>query len=150
MKKNLLKIYEGFFDDLDKLNKNLNKKDKKNVNEIKITPLAFSKLILLLHQKKITPKTGQEILKIMYESGKDPVTLMRENDLEVKTEDNLEELEKNINQVIKKYEKQWIEYKNGKEVLLKFFIGQSMAETKGRFPASKIEEIIKNNLQKND
>ena len=29
MKKNLLKIYEGFFDDLDKLNKNLNKKDKK-------------------------------------------------------------------------------------------------------------------------
>ena len=28
MKKNLLKIYEGFFDDLDKLNKNLNKEDK--------------------------------------------------------------------------------------------------------------------------
>ena len=30
MKKNILNLYEGFFDDLDKLNKNLNKKDKKN------------------------------------------------------------------------------------------------------------------------
>ena len=30
MKKNLLKIYESFFDDLDKLNKNLNKEDKEN------------------------------------------------------------------------------------------------------------------------
>ena len=30
MKKNLLKIYEKFFDDLDQLNKNLNKKDKVN------------------------------------------------------------------------------------------------------------------------
>ena len=30
MKKNLLKIYEGFFDDLDKLNPNQNKEDKLN------------------------------------------------------------------------------------------------------------------------
>jgi len=122
------------------------KKDKKNIDKIKITPLDFSKLIILLHQRKITPKTGQEILKIMYELGKNPEDIMKENNLEIKTEDNLEELEKNIEQIIKKYEKQWLEYKNGKEALLKFFIGQTMAETKGRFPASKIEEIIKNNL----
>src|SRR5574344_567022 len=30
MKKNILNLYEGFFDDLDKLNKNLNKEDKVN------------------------------------------------------------------------------------------------------------------------
>ncbi len=126
------------------------KKDKKNIDEIKIKPLEFSKLILLLHQEKITAKTGQEILEIMYKIGKDPENIMKENNLERKTEDNLEELEKNVEKVIKKYEKQWLEYQNGKEALLKFFIGQTMAETKGRFSASKIEEIIKNNLQKNE
>ena len=30
MKRNLLKIYEGFFDDLDKLNPNQNKEDKED------------------------------------------------------------------------------------------------------------------------
>ncbi len=117
--------------------------DKKNIDDIKIKPVDFAKLILLLHQEKITVKAGQKILKIMYETGNNPNDIMTENNLEQKTTDNSAELEKVIIEIIKKYSKQWLEYKNGKEALLQFFIGQIMAETKGHYQAKTIVELIK-------
>ena len=38
------------------------------------------------------------------------------------------------------------QYKNGKEVLLKFFVGKVMAESKGKGDPQKIEEILKEKL----
>ena len=72
------------------------KKDKKDIDEIKIKPAAFAKFILLLHQKKITATAGQKILNLMYTTGNDPENLMVENNFEIKSEDNYEELEKII------------------------------------------------------
>ncbi|MFA5644075.1 MAG: Asp-tRNA(Asn)/Glu-tRNA(Gln) amidotransferase subunit GatB [Patescibacteria group bacterium] len=116
--------------------------DKKNIRDIKISPENFAELILLLHQEKINSSAGQKILKIMYEKGADPSNVMEEMGLEQKQE-NSEILEKIIDKIIEKYPQQLEEYQNGKEVLLQFFIGKIMAETKGRYNPEKITEIIK-------
>ncbi len=122
--------------------------DKKDINNIKIKPVDFAKLILLLHSKKITVKAGQKVLEIMYKTGNNPNDIMVENNLEQKTMENSEELEKVVSKIIQKNVKQWEEYKNGKEALLQFFIGQIMAETKGHYQAKTIVELIKKQNEK--
>ncbi len=120
------------------------KADKKGINEIKISAENFAELICLLHQEKINSTAGQKILKIMYENGNSPTAIMQEQNLEQKNDSNTEELENIVSKIIKEYPKQLAEYQGGKEALLQFFIGKVMAETKGRYKADKIIEIIKN------
>lgn len=118
------------------------KEDNQNIKNIKITAENFAELILLLHQEKITKNSGQEILKIMYETGGDPSNIMEEKNLEIKTEDNEAELENIILDIIKEFSDQWQEFLSGKDVLLQFFIGKTMAQTQGRYRPKKIIEII--------
>ena len=126
------------------------KEDKKTIKEIKITAENFAELMLLLHQEKITNSSGQEILKIMYKTGGDPSNIMEENNLEQKREDNQAELLEIINQVISQHSKQFNQYLAGKEALLQFFIGKTMAETKGRYNPKKITETIENLKKQNE
>lgn len=120
------------------------KTDKKSINEIKISAENFAELISLLHDEKINSTAGQKILKIMYENGDSPTNIMLEQNLEQKNDNNPEELKKIIEKIIKEYPEQWVEYQKGKEALLQFFIGKIMAETRGRYRADKIIELIKN------
>ena len=118
------------------------KEDGQSIKNIKITAENFAELILLLHQEKITKNSGQEILKIMYEQGGDPINIMEEKNLEIKSEDNLAELEEIISSLIKEFSSQWQEFLDGKEVLVQFFIGKTMTATQGRYRPKKIIEII--------
>ena len=54
MKKNILNLYEGFFDDLDKLNPNQNKEDKvNNKSLIKVLFYSFETDFTDVFKKKI-------------------------------------------------------------------------------------------------
>jgi aspartyl-tRNA(Asn)/glutamyl-tRNA(Gln) amidotransferase subunit B len=82
----------------------------------------------------------------MYKNGGDPTDIMQEKGLE--QIDNEEKLKDIILEIIKSHPKELAEYKNGKEALLKFFIGQTMAKTKGKANPAKIQEILKEELNK--
>jgi aspartyl-tRNA(Asn)/glutamyl-tRNA(Gln) amidotransferase subunit B len=122
------------------------KKDKKNISDIKITAENFAELITLHYQGKINSTTLYDILKVMYKNGGDPTDIMQEKGLE--QIDNEEKLKDIILEIIKSHPKELAEYKNGKEALLKFFIGQTMAKTKGKANPAKIQEILKEELNK--
>ena len=77
----------------------------------------------------------------MYKNGGDPGNIMQDMGLE--QIDDEAELEKTIKQVIADNPKQAEEYKNGKETVLKFFIGQTMASTKGKANPILVSKIIK-------
>jgi aspartyl-tRNA(Asn)/glutamyl-tRNA(Gln) amidotransferase subunit B len=117
--------------------------DKISIKESKISPENFAELILLLGQEKISTPAGQKILKIMYEKGSDPSDVMDEENLEQKNDENDEELESIIKKIIDENSSQFKEYQEGKDPVLQFFIGKTMAEGKGRYNPKKIIEIIK-------
>jgi aspartyl-tRNA(Asn)/glutamyl-tRNA(Gln) amidotransferase subunit B len=122
------------------------KKDKKTINDIKITAENFAELVTLNYQGKINSTTLYEILKEMYKNGGDPSDIMQEKGLEqIDSEEKLKDV---IIEIIKSHPKELKEYKNGKEALLKFFIGQTMAKTKGKANPTKIQEILKEELSK--
>ena len=116
-------------------------KDNLSIKDIKITPENFAELIALVYQEKINSSAGTKILAQMYKNGGDPGNIMQDMGLE--QIDDEAELEKTIKQVIADNPKQAEEYKNGKETVLKFFIGQTMASTKGKANPILVSKIIK-------
>jgi aspartyl-tRNA(Asn)/glutamyl-tRNA(Gln) amidotransferase subunit B len=117
------------------------REDNLTISDIKITPENFAELITLVYQDKVNSSAGQQILEVMYKKGGDPSNIMQELGLE--QIDNDEELEETIKEIIEKNPKQVEEYKAGKEALLQFFVGQTMAATKGKANPKKVIPILK-------
>jgi len=118
------------------------KEDGKNISDILITPENFAELITLVYQNKINSSAGQKILEVMYQKGGDPTDIMTKLGLEQM--DNTEELKIIIQEIIEKNPKQVSEYKNGKENILQFLVGQTMAATKGKANPKTVTEMLKN------
>ena len=122
------------------------KEDNKNIKDINITPENFAELVTLIYKDKINSSTGQKILEIMYTKGGDPTNIM--TDLGLEQMDNTDELEGIIKEILEKNQSQVEEYKSGKENVLQFFVGQTMAATKGKANPKKVTEILKKILSK--
>ncbi|MCD4694200.1 Asp-tRNA(Asn)/Glu-tRNA(Gln) amidotransferase subunit GatB [bacterium] len=117
------------------------KKESMKIADIKITPENFAELICLVYENKINSSAGQKILEIMYKKGGDPTDIMQEEGLEQM--DNKKELESAIKEVLDKNKDQVEQYKEGKTTVLQYFVGQTMAATKGKANPQKVSEIIK-------
>ena len=66
----------------------------------------------------------------MFESGKDPEIIVKEEGLEVITDENF--LLEVVKKVVKQNPNSVADYKNGKEKAFGFLMGQLMKETKGK------------------
>ncbi|MEA3398448.1 MAG: Asp-tRNA(Asn)/Glu-tRNA(Gln) amidotransferase subunit GatB [Patescibacteria group bacterium] len=141
-KKKLAKITANWL--LSELFKHL-KTDNKNIKDINITPENFAELVSLVYQGKINSSAGQKILEIMYAKGGDPTNIM--SDLGLEQIDNTAELEKIINKIISNNPEQVNDFKNGKETLMQFFVGQTMAATSGKANPKMVKEILKKLLK---
>jgi len=119
-------------------------KDNMKRKDLKISPENMAELIKLIYEKKINSSAGQAILKEMYKKGLDPSDIAQ--DLDLKQIDNEGELENFIKKVITTNKEQVVEYQNGKETLLKFFVGKVMQESKGKANPQKIEKLLKEKL----
>lgn len=116
------------------------KEENKTIKDTRITPENFAELITLIYQDKVNSSAAQKILKVMYKKGGDPTNIME--DLGLEQMDNSDELEAAIEEMLDKNPTQVEEYKNGKETLIKFFIGQVMASTRGKANPKIVEEIL--------
>jgi len=148
-KKDKLKITDEEFKKLTKLSSNYIITDLQSLlkgslfqeDKFSITPENFAELICLVYENKINSSAGQKILEIMYEKGGDPTNIMQEEGLEQM--DNEKELEDIVKNILNKNKDQVKQYKEGKTTVLQYFVGQTMAATKGKANPQKIPEIIK-------
>jgi len=122
------------------------KTDKISINDINITPENFAELITLVYQGKVNSSAGQTILEEMYKKGGDPTQIMANLGLE--QIDDKAELEKIIQKILDKNQVQVKQYKQGKENVLQYFVGQTMAETKGKANPKVVIAILKKLLSK--
>jgi len=109
-----------------------------------ITAENFAEFIALIADGKISSKAGQQILKTMVETKKDPSDIMQEGNLEQVGESD--ELTEVIEKVIKQNEHVVKDYKGGKETALKFLMGQVMRLTQGRANPQIVEQTLKKAL----
>jgi aspartyl-tRNA(Asn)/glutamyl-tRNA(Gln) amidotransferase subunit B len=128
---------------LSELLKHLNANNK-NLKDLKITPENFAELIALIYQNKINSSAGQKILEIMYNRGGDPTQIMSELGLE--QIDDEKALENIISDILNKNQNQVQEYRQGKQNVLQYLVGQVMAATKGKANPVKTAKLLKSLL----
>ncbi len=112
--------------------------------DIKITPENMGQLLAMLYENKINSSTGQLILKSMFETGIDPMQFAKENDLLQENDENV--LEVLVDKIINDNPDQVIQYRDGKENLMKYFVGVVMKETRGRANPVMVEKLFKDKL----
>jgi aspartyl-tRNA(Asn)/glutamyl-tRNA(Gln) amidotransferase subunit B len=116
------------------------KADNKKVGDLKMTAENFAELVCLIYQGKINSSAGQSILEKMYWEGGDPTDIMGVLGLEQL--DNESELEEAVRKIISNNPAQLEQYRQGKTNVFQFFVGQVMAETKGKANPKIVKELL--------
>lgn len=141
-KKKLAKITSNWL--TGELFKHINK-DNLTIKDIKITPENFAEFIALVYQEKVNSSAAQTIMEVLYRQGGDPSQIMA--DLGLEQLDNEAELEEIIEGVLAKNPIQVEQYRAGKENVLQFLVGQTMAATRGKANPKKVADILLKRLK---
>ena len=114
---------------------------KINISDFPVTALNLGKLINLIKSGTISGKIAKEVFAIMLENNADPEKIVKEkNMIQISDSSEIEAIAKKI---IKANPAQADEYRNGKEKVFGFFVGQVMKETKGKANPKVVNDTLK-------
>ena len=120
--------------------------NEKNI-EIAQSPISaknLAKLINLIKNGTISGKIAKTIFELMMDGDIDPQIIVEEKGL--KQQSDPKALDALIDKIINDNREKAIEYKQGKEKLFGFFVGQAMKASGGKANPQLINEILKNKL----
>ncbi len=115
-----------------------------SAQESAISPERFVKLLQLVETGTISLKVAREIFSELYASGKDPEALIQEKGLSQVSDD--EALMSFIREVIANHPVQVNQYKDGKEAVLGYLVGQVMKASQGKANPGKVNALLKSTL----
>jgi aspartyl-tRNA(Asn)/glutamyl-tRNA(Gln) amidotransferase subunit B len=119
-------------------------KNSTTITLSQVKPTALSKLLGKIAQKEISANAGKRVLEIMWETQKDVDQIIDEEQLIQISDDTV--LQKVVDKIVKNYPKQVGEYKEGKEKILGFLVGQVLKETKGQANPSVAKTLLEQTL----
>ncbi len=116
------------------------------VEQIPFPAEYLARMIKLIESGKISGTIAKKVFEKMFESGKDPETIVKEEGLEVVSDEGA--LVGIVKSILEKNPQSVEDYKNGKEKAIGFLVGQAMKETKGKANPQIINKILKEELDK--
>lgn len=118
---------------------------RKSIYEL-IDVKYFAQLIELLDNGKISSKLAKQLLELMINKKKDPITLMKEYQIDQINDDQI--LISYIEEVFETYPQLIADYHAGKDKVIGFFVGQIMKRTQGQAHPQKTNQLLKQLLEK--
>jgi aspartyl-tRNA(Asn)/glutamyl-tRNA(Gln) amidotransferase subunit B len=121
--------------------------NRKNLSIMKspVTAKNLSILINLISSGEISGRIAKEVFEIMIENDDNPKEIVESKGL--KQQSDPKELQKIIVKVLTKNKEKVDQYRNGKEKLFGFFVGQVMKSSGGRANPKLVNEILKSKLK---
>ena len=120
------------------------KEDKQNIKDSPVTPEALAKMINLIEDGTISGKIAKEVFEEMWKTGKQPKEIIEEKGLVQITDTGA--LETAIGEILEASPAQLEQYKQGKEKVFGYFVGQVMKVTKGKANPKIVNEILRKKL----
>lgn len=115
-----------------------------DVSASPVPPERLVELLKMVDQGAISLKVAREIFPQVYSSGKTPVQIVQEKGLtQVSDEGALEAI---ITEVLAKSPAQVAQFKEGKQQVLGFLVGQVMKASGGKANPGKVNELLKRKL----
>lgn len=110
-----------------------------------LSPANLAELLTLIKDGTISIKIGKDIFPELYKSGSSPKFLVQEKGLVQISDESA--LVATIDEVIQRFPKEASDYRDGKEKLIGFFVGQIMKETKGKANPRLLNELLVRRLK---
>ena len=120
-------------------------KNNVEINNISIKPDHISKLITYIDNGKISSKQAKDILNELWSNSSDIDEIIQSKNIEQVSDIDI--LTKEAQKILEKHPKEVQDYKNGKDKLMSFFVGQIMKETKGKANPKILNEILNKLLE---
>ena len=114
------------------------------ISECPVSPDALVSLLKLIDEGVISSNTAKTVFEEMYQTGKEPITIVDEKNLKQITDDNA--IEKMVEGVLQANPSQVDEYKAGKEKVLGFLVGQVMKASKGKANPETVNKLLKEKI----
>ncbi len=116
------------------------KKNNKDIKNSGILPVKIGSLIDLICDQTISNRQAKEIFEDYIESNEDARSFVEKRGLIQVSDKN--EIEKIINTVLQENLKMVEDYKNGKDKLFGFFVGQVMKVSQGKANPKLVNELL--------
>ena len=110
-----------------------------------IKPSHISQLMNYIAQGKISSKQAKDILNELWTGKLDIDEIIRSKNIEQVSDTGI--LMKEAQKILEKHPKEVQDYKNGKDKLMGFFVGQVMKEMKGKANPKVLNEILNKQLK---
>jgi aspartyl-tRNA(Asn)/glutamyl-tRNA(Gln) amidotransferase subunit B len=120
------------------------KNDNREIDDCPVTPERLTDLLKLIDDGTISGKMAKTVFEDMYQSGKPPAEIVKAKGLTQITDESA--LLKMVEDVIAANPGQATDYKNGKDKLIGFFVGQVMKATQGKANPKTVNAILKKKL----
>ena len=114
------------------------------IKSLNITPENFADLIVLVVKGEISSRIAKDLIMEMHKNGADSRQIIEEKGWSQISDDT--EIENAIKEMMVENMSAVNDYKNGKENILQFLIGKTMAKLKGRGNPEKIKKQLKSKL----
>jgi len=115
------------------------------VDQIPFPPAHLVKLITLIDKGAINGPTAKKVFELMFDSGKDPEVIVKEQGLEMLNDEAV--LLEVVERVIQENPNSVADYKKGKKKVIGFLVGQAMKATKGKADPQILNEILTRKLE---
>ena len=94
---------------------------------------------------KINNNTGKKVLREVFETGKNPEEIVKEQGLvQISDESQLKEI---VKEILDNNEQSIIDYKNGKDRAVGFLVGQVMKASRGKANPQLVNQMVVSMLE---
>ena len=114
------------------------------IEESRLEAGAFAKLLDLVEDGKLTPKSGREVFTVLFEEGGDPEAIMSERGLEAMSDTG--ELEAMVDAVIADNPESVEQIRAGDSKPLNFLMGQVMKKSQGKANPGQVRGLLESRI----
>ena len=122
------------------------RKDGRGLEDSPVKAADLGKLIRLLDDGTISGKMAKGVFDQMYETGRSPGKIVREQNLAQISDRS--ELEAVVSGILESHADAVERYRNGKRGLLGFFVGQVMRQTRGQANPKMVNQLLRRMLDR--
>jgi aspartyl-tRNA(Asn)/glutamyl-tRNA(Gln) amidotransferase subunit B len=115
------------------------------IQHCRVTPEQLGELLLMVDRGTISGKIAKTVFPDMMESGKDPKIIVEEKGL-LQVSDE-EELLSMVKEIVAANPAQAEDFRNGKDKLMGYFVGQLMQKTKGKANPKIANDLFRKELR---
>ncbi|MCV6599476.1 MAG: Asp-tRNA(Asn)/Glu-tRNA(Gln) amidotransferase subunit GatB [Alphaproteobacteria bacterium] len=119
----------------------------KNLIELENSPISakqLGELVGLIEDNTISGKIAKQVFEVMFETSKDPSTIVEEKGLKQVTDTGA--IEAIVDEVIAENQTQVADYQGGNDRIFGFFVGQVMKKSQGKANPGIANKLLKEKL----